>query len=83
LSERWHRDEMLASINSNPCPCSRECVGDVAILIEDEAGAIDCATWSLHNGGEITLLTKTAFALGEDQAGNPGAYSFDGSLRIH
>jgi len=72
----------LALGSGNNPPLKRSDAG-IVILIEDEAGAIDCATWSLQNGGEITLLTCAAFALGEEQISNPGAYSFDGSLRIH
>ncbi len=63
-------------------PCLKRSTDGIVLLIEDEAGPIDCATWSLRDGGVVTLLTGAGFALGECQIHNPGVYAFDGSLQI-
>ena len=72
-----------AALCSATYPCMKRSTDGIVILIEDEAGPIDCATWSLRDGGAITLLTGAGFALGEYQIHNPGIYSFDGCLQLH
>ena len=72
----------LAIGSAENAPLKRSNQG-IVILIEDEAGPTDCATWSLRDGGAITLLTGAGFALGEYQIHNPGIYSFDGCLQLH
>ena len=75
--------DWLLALGSGGNPPLKRSADGIVILVEDEAGAIDCATWSLQTGSEITLMTVAGFALGEDQIGNPGVYSFGGSLRIY
>ena len=72
-----------SAICSAAHPCLKRSTDGIVLLIEDEAGPIDCATWSLRDGGVITLLTGAGFALGEGQIHNPGVYAFDGCLQLY
>lgn len=72
-----------SAICSAAHPCLKRSADGIVFLIQDHAGPIDCATWSLRDGGKTTLLTGAGFALGEEHINNPGLYSFDGSLQMH